>query len=193
MFQSDEPLTVALELVAIDDDRPRLGRIGRGLRVLNDEGESLAVWRPGHCTHTTLELRHALRFTAAPIEQPHLRPLGSLTGGEKGQLFAIRAPAGRRFRLVARRESQGRRAIPACHIDVAVVSVFGRIDVRDRIRDPRTVGRTLGITHCTQAIPISDLQGTFGGQLGSRRRGEHYEQQKQITHERRPRPGGEEF
>src|SRR5881227_2824581 len=89
---------VALEVVTVDDDRLRRLVLGRVLSrdrirlLVDDEHESLRVWRPREAGDATLHLRHALRFTAPPIEQPDLGALALLTPRHEGEVAPVWAP-----------------------------------------------------------------------------------------------------
>ena len=150
---AQKALAVVLEGEAVHHDRfrPVLGRVagdrqGVGRRIGGDEGEPVAVRRPGVLGDPAREVGDPLRLAPGAVEQPELVGLvGVLAGGEKSEVAPVGAPA--RGVLLVRTAGDPHRAgaVPARHPDVLVHPVPRRVGGGDRVRHPRAVGRELRI------------------------------------------------
>src|SRR5207248_10130459 len=130
------------------------------------ENHALRIGRPCELGDSTAQLAHALRLTAAPIEQPDLRSFSFLASGQKCQVTTVRAPTRRALAFRTRRHADRRGAVPARHPDIVVRLVLRRIDRRDGIRDPSAVGRDLGITNVFEVVEVAAPYGTFRLSVG---------------------------
>src|SRR5262245_49312762 len=140
---------VFLEIEPIDDDRRRgfvLFAFLLLVRILvrDDQGETLAVRRPGVVDDVTVESRERTRFAAGAIQHPEL--LGLLVAAarrEERNVFAVRAPARRVLAVLGLRELQRALTVPARHPEVSDALVFDEVGSAHGVRDPVAVGRDL--------------------------------------------------
>ena len=185
---------VALELIAIDDDRRlrlalpafHLLRVVRRIGVADDEHEPRAVGRPRVVVDAALHVGELLRLAAGAVQQPDLRPLLLLVlvaaRRRECEVLPVRAPPRTRLAVLARRQLDRLRAVDAHHPDVAVPLVLLDVDQAHRVGNPLAVGRDLRVGDVLELReivegerPLRGLGRRGEGQADSRgqHRGEH--------------------
>gem|GEM_PF-5415924 len=166
------PHPVPLEGIPVDDDRlRRLGfRIRRLVRdffsFLHDQHEPLPVRRPFIGAELALDVRQGAGLAAAPVEQPDLGLAVGRTGGEKGQVFPVRAPAWGGVPLRPRGHRDVVPALPVDHPDGASRFVGLAVHPGNGVSDPSPVRRHLRIGNLQSAQDIVDRKRPLGRSLG---------------------------
>ena len=189
---------VLLELETVDDQRRHgflvllvtlgVARVG----VLDDQGKTFGVRRPGEILHPALDLRDALGLAARERQEPDLVVLVLVAAaGQEGERPAVGTPARVRLLVLAGGERAVFRAVPPGEPQVGGAFIFGEVHRADRVGDGRAVGRKLRVADRTQEGDVLGLQRTrvvgTGGRAG--REGNDQTGHEQRQGDRRPVQG----
>ena len=142
------PRVIPLELQPVDD--PRFGLVGVlficRLGILQRQQEPAAIGRPVVALHPLRNFGELLGFAAQPTQRPHLG-FSAVAGSEKGEVFAVGAPAGPTGRATLGGHRQGiaafRRDHPNPRLRLFLLERCGAHGVGD----PSTIGTDLRVAN----------------------------------------------
>src|SRR6185437_13680325 len=124
------------------------------IRIGKRQQKPPRIGTPRIITDTALDLREPLAFSTPAVHQPDLCALDLAAAGriaaasrQKRYPFPIGTPPGPRFPIRTAGKLYILRTIRTHHPDIGIPTVLERVDGRNRIRDPLSIGRNLGIAN----------------------------------------------
>ena len=142
------------------------GRGGVGIRIADDESQAFAVRRPGILRDSARQVGDPFGLTSRAIQQPELIHLTNVIPiREEGQVASIGAPARRGLARLGGREPHAPGSVPACHPDIAIGLVLGRVRPGDGVGHPGAVGRELRIADLPKAVQVIQRHLSLGWRL----------------------------